>query len=254
MSAHHDQTQDVSENTTKTLSVVLVCEHASYFMPSQFDGLGLSQADRKSHAAWDPGALAVAKALSERLDAPLVAGQVSRLLYDCNRPPEASDAMPTRSEIIDVPGNHDLSETDRRTRIATFYRPFQATLRNAIAAKSDPTLVTLHSFTPIYHGKPRAVEIGVLHDRDTRLADAMIETAPAHCAQTVTRNQPYGPQDGVTHTLKEHGLKHGLLNVMLEIRSDLIETPDAQQKMGDQIARWLRAALAHLQGPKAPPC
>ena len=104
-------------------------------------------------------------------------------------------------------------------------------------------IVTVHSFTPIYHGKPRAVEIGILHDSDTRLADAMLAVAADHTDLKVERNEPYGPQDGVTHTLKEHGLVHGHPHVMLEIRNDLITTEAEQQQMGEVISNWLRAAL-----------
>ncbi len=223
--------------------VVLVCEHASHHIPAGFAGLGLSQIDRKSHAVWDPGALAVAEALSLHLDAPLVAGQVSRLIYDCNRPPEALDAMPARSELIEVPGNRDLTAAERAARTQTYYHPFHDALSQALAGKTDPVLVTIHSFTPIYHGKPRAVEIGVLHDADTRLADALLACGPAHSAHQIERNMPYGPQNGVTHTLKEHALPQTRPNVMLEIRNDLIATQNAQAKMAKMIAGWLTAAL-----------
>ena len=56
-------------NAGGSSSVVLVCEHASCAIPDSFGGLGLSADDRKSHAAWDPGALGVAQSLSRRLDA-----------------------------------------------------------------------------------------------------------------------------------------------------------------------------------------
>jgi len=102
--------------------------------------------------------------------------------------------------------------------------------------------VTLHSFTPLYHGAQRLTEIGVLHDADTRLADAMLVTAGHHTKMRVARNDPYGPQDGVTHTLKEHGAGH--LNVMLEVRNDLIATPDTQRAMARMIAVWLVEASA----------
>ena len=78
---------------------VVVCEHASNFIPAGFGALGLDEAALASHIAWDPGALAVAKTLSARLDAPLVAQRVSRLLYDCNRPPEAASACKIMNEI-----------------------------------------------------------------------------------------------------------------------------------------------------------
>ncbi|NND18222.1 MAG: N-formylglutamate amidohydrolase, partial [Silicimonas sp.] len=67
--------------------ICLVCEHASPAIPSSLGLLGLADEDRYSHAVWDPGAGDLARSLSERLDAPLVLGRVSRLVYDCNRPP-----------------------------------------------------------------------------------------------------------------------------------------------------------------------
>lgn len=224
--------------------VVLVCEHASSFIPDHLRHLGLSAQDRLSHAAWDPGALEVAKHLSRRLEAKLVAGAVSRLVYDCNRPPDAPDAMPARSELIAVPGNVGLDAAAKAARVATYYDPFHAAVRAALQVTRNAILVTVHSFTPVFHGKARHVEIGVLHDADTRLADAMLATADR--AFNVQRNQPYGPQDGVTHTLKEHGLAGGHLNVMIEVRSDLIATPQQQAEMAGILGRWLETALSQV--------
>ena len=226
--------------------IVLVCEHASNMFPVAFGNLGLSIAERVSHVAWDPGALPVASAMSQMLDASLVVGKVSRLLFDCNRPPEATDAMPSRSEVVDIPGNRNLTDAARAARISQIYVPFQKALANTIIAKSNPVVVTLHSFTPVYHGQHRAVEIGVLHDRDTRLADAMLFSRSAPIRFNIQRNQPYGPEQGVTHTLKEHGLAHDRLNVMLEVRNDLIETPIQQAKMASILVDWMQAALADI--------
>lgn len=239
---------------TGSSSVVLVCEHASHHIPLAYKGLGLSQADLTSHAAWDPGALAVAQKLSQHLDAALVASQISRLVYDCNRPPHATDAMPERSEVITVPGNRDLSQAERDARVAAIYRPFHAALRRVIHQTAHPIIVTVHSFTPVYHGQVRSVEIGILHDSDARLADAMLQTALAHTTAEVQRNQPYGPEHGVTHTLQEHGVKAGHPNVMIEIRSDLIETATQQDRMAAVIAKWIADACAHLDLPADVQC
>ena len=40
-------------------------------------------------------------------------------------------------------------------------------------------------------------------------------------------------------------LPAGLLNVMIEIRNDLISTPQAQSDMGQTLSNWIEAALAH---------
>ena len=233
-------------NSTGASPVVLVCEHASSFIPAALDGLGLSDAAKVSHAAWDPGALAVAQRMAQRLDAVLVASCVSRLVYDCKRPPEAPGAMPAKSEIFDVPGNAALTTVQRAARAATYYVPFRDLLVQTVAARPAPVLVTIHSFTPVYNGAPRAVEIGVLHDTDTRLADAMLDLAPAHTSADVQRNAPYGPGDGVTHTLQVHGTAHGHPNVMIEVRNDLIQTEEQQAQMGDMLAEWLADACTKL--------
>jgi predicted N-formylglutamate amidohydrolase len=230
-------------NSSGASSIVLICEHAAYAIPAVLDHLGLPVHLRQSHAAWDPGAMAVATRMSQRLDAILVAGTISRLVYDCNRGPDAPDAMPIRSEIIDVPGNADLSEVDKAQRIAQIYVPFHATLADVVARTVSAIIITIHSFTPAYMGKARSVEIGILHDADARLAEAMLAIAKDHTQAKVHRNEPYGPQDGVTHTLKEHAILGGHLNVMIEVRNDLITTKAAQIAMGDMIAGWVAAAF-----------
>lgn len=236
-------------NPAGASSVVLVCEHASSHIPAVYEGLGLSADDRESHAAWDPGAMAVAELVSEQLDAALIASRVSRLVYDCNRPPDAPDAMPARSEVIDVPGNANLSQPEREARVDAIYRPFHSALSKLVARVAHPVIVTMHSFTPVYFGQKRSVEIGILHDNDTRLADAMLATAAAHTDANVQRNEPYGPEHGVTHTLKQHAIIGGHLNVMLEIRNDLIETAVQQKAMADVISGWLADAFGRSQMP-----
>lgn len=226
--------------------IVLVCEHASHHVPDAYAGLGLDAEAARSHAAWDPGAGAVAEAMSARLNAPLVRSNVSRLVYDCNRPPDSPTAIRETSEIYDIPGNRGLSAADRAHRVETVYRPFQSALRQTMAVRETGVLVTIHSFTPVYHGELRAVELGILHDTDARLADAMIANAARHTGMTVRRNEPYTPRDGVTHTLAEHALPRGWPNVMLEIRNDLIATSEDQQDVARQLGTLLIDALDRM--------
>ncbi len=234
-------------NETGTASVLLICEHASNHIPAHHDHLGLSASVRVSHIAWDPGAMAVATQMSRIMGARLVASTVSRLVYDCNRPPEAAGAMPIRSEQFDIPGNVGLTNAQKADRVTTVYEPFRSLLAETITTSpTPPVLVTIHSFTPVYMGKPRAVEIGILHDSDTRLADAMLDLAPTHTELNTQRNDPYGPDDGVTHTLKLHALPNGLLNVMIEVRNDLIADETTQLAMAETLANLINDALAAL--------
>ena len=59
-------------NAEGTSPYVLLCEHASRFIPSAYEGLGLEAGELSRHIAWDIGAAEVATRLSATLDAPLV--------------------------------------------------------------------------------------------------------------------------------------------------------------------------------------
>ena len=235
---------DVSNGTDRP-SILIVCEHASNDIPQHLNNLGLSPAARNSHAAWDPGALGVAVSLLDMLPAVLVHGRVSRLVYDCNRPPEAASAIPEKSEIYDIPGNVNLPANERQARIDYVYRPFETTLHHQINLhrKTLALMVTIHSFTPVYHGKQRDVEIGILHGSDQRFASAMIDKIPPASAFDVRLNEPYSAQDGVAHTLDLHGAGNGLANAMIEIRNDLIQTPDTQRDLARFLSDWLIQTL-----------
>lgn len=224
--------------------VLILCEHASNAFPAPFGALGLDDAVRQSHVAWDPGALDISKRLAAAWHVPLVHSAVSRLIYDCNRPPEAADAMPATSEIFDIPGNRDLTPADRAARADAVYWPFVAAVDAAVAAAQPGAIVTIHSFTPVYHGRQRAVEIGVLFDSDTRLADALL--AQDWAGFDVRGNEPYGPEDGVTHSLKLHAVSRGLANVMIEIRNDLLATPDGADAVFSVLEPNLAKALAAI--------
>ncbi len=229
---------------------VLVCEHASNAIPAALNNLGLTGDALDTHIAWDPGALRVAGEMARLLDAPLVASRVSRLVYDCNRAPDAPDAIPVRSESVDIPGNVDLGEDQRRARVDGYFAPFRDALTACLDARVSgprrpPVLLTVHSFTPVYAGVKRDVELGVIHDADTRFADAMLVVLEAEAAAVVIRrNEPYGPWQGVTHTLAQHAVRRGLLNAMIEIRNDLIQSPDAQRDMAARLSRCAVKARA----------
>lgn len=228
--------------------VLLICEHASRTLPLSLGDLGLSKEALVSHIAWDPGALAVAEDLANLLQSTLIHQRFSRLAYDCNRPPEAPGAMPDQSEIYEIPGNRNLSEAERRARTDALYLPFHRAIDDCIAerqARGQRTIIaTMHSFTPVYMGKKRDVEIGILHDEDSRLADLMLENAKP--GLVMRRNEPYGPADGVTHTLIKHGLSRGIANVMIEVRNDLIDTPESQKAMARYLADAISQSLPHI--------
>ncbi|MDO9637087.1 MAG: N-formylglutamate amidohydrolase [Pseudotabrizicola sp.] len=235
------------ENPDAAGAILLVCEHASNAFPAPWGCLGLTDAQCRAHVAWDPGALDLSRALASRLDAALVHAPVSRLIYDLNRGPDRADAMAARSEVHDIPGNQSLTAQDRLHRAQALYLPFHTALHAEIVRRlalgRATVLVTIHSFTPVYHGQPRAVEFGVIHDADPRLAQEIVTTAQAMTGLSCALNEPYSAADGVTHTLRLQATPYGLANAMLEIRNDLIATPQQAEAMAAQLAPVLQRAL-----------
>ncbi|WP_395690039.1 N-formylglutamate amidohydrolase [Aestuariivirga sp.] len=224
---------------------VLICEHASCRLPRALGTLGLPAAELERHIAWDIGAEKVARLLSRLIDAPLALQRYSRLAYDCNRPPESADAMPEMSELTAIPGNRRLPEDQRLARIRDIYRPFHdgvsRLLDRRAAAGMRSLVVSIHSFTPVYKGKARSVELGILHDRDTALSAKLIKSFPNVDARL---NEPYGPKDGVLHTLNLHGFARGLEHAMIEIRNDLVADGRGQDEWAQRLSVPLIQAAA----------
>lgn len=241
----------VVEGLDRKGDAILVCEHASNAFPAPWGDLGLTAEQRRAHIAWDPGALGLMRGLAARLDAACISARVSRLVYDCNRAPDMPGAMPARSELHDIPGNAALTPEERRGRCRAVYLPFQTALHGVIAERialgRRPTIITVHSFTPVYFGKRRSVEFGVIHDADPRLARAILAEAEAQTSLVCGLNAPYSAADDVTHTLRLQATPYGLANAMLEIRNDLIATAAAEETMADRLAPVLAAAMASLK-------
>ncbi len=218
---------------------VLLCDHASNWLPAAYGTLGLDVSDMSRHIAWDPGALPVAAAMAEALDAPLVESGVSRLLIDCNRPLDAHDLIPAVSEIFEIPGNAELSAYERKQRIALSWTPFhdaiEAVVEERLARRQPTVLVSIHSFTPIYRGKSRPWEIGIIHDDDRRVADPLVAALREVPGVTVGVNEPYSPADRVYFTLERHARSRGQPCAMIEIRNDEIADAAGQRKWADRL-------------------
>jgi predicted N-formylglutamate amidohydrolase len=239
------------ENAEGEGRYVVLCDHASNFIPPEYAGLGLAPADRATHIAWDPGALGVSRSLAQLLDAPLVYSTVSRLIIDCNRPLDAPDLIAATSETTTVPGNARLSEAERLRRIATIHEPYHHAIERLVdarlAAGRDTALVAVHSFTPVYRAVSRPWQVGVIFDRDRSIADPLVEALKAE-GLTVGVNKPYSPADRVYYTLSRHGEGRGLPCAMIEIRNDLIDGEDDRQDWAVRLARVLAGAPASSRG------
>lgn len=235
---------------------VILCDHASNRIPERYGDLGLSASDRLSHIAWDPGALAVSRALSDLLDAPLVESTVSRLIIDCNRALDAPDLIWTLSERTRIAANENLTPEEREYRIAQFHRPYHGAIDVLLEARRhagmETIVVCMHSFTPVYLGKARPWPIGVIHGLDDRFTKAFRDAlATERPDLNIGWNEPYAALNGVTLTLEKHGDGRGLEAIMIEIRNDEILSPDGAGQWASLVAGALERAREARSAGKA---
>jgi predicted N-formylglutamate amidohydrolase len=224
-------------NEMGTSPLVLICEHASNRLPKSMGTLGLKREDLDRHIAYDIGAEGVSRHLSNLLDCALVLNRYSRLAYDCNRSPEHAGAMPEVSEVFEIPGNKGLSPSEKLARVNGIYHPFHLAIGQLLdqraVHKRRTIIVTMHSFTPVFKGIARTVEVGLLFDQDESLAKKLEHSFPGFDTRM---NEPYSAKDGVMHTTAIHGAARGLPSLMLEIRNDLITKEDDQRAWGERLA------------------
>lgn len=239
-------------NATGASPVFLLCEHAGRAVPASLATLGLDAGQMDTHIAWDIGAAATARQLSVLMDAPLVLQRYSRLVIDTNRPLCAPDCIPEISDDTPVPGNMGLDGIARAQRYDEIHRPLHNTVSNMldarVAAGRPSALVTIHSFTPVFAGQVRPMSVGILYNRDARLAQALYETlkqvAPS---DMIALNAPYKVDDASDYAIPVHGEQRGIPHVLIELRNDLIAEAAGQQVWAGRLADALSAALRNLE-------
>jgi predicted N-formylglutamate amidohydrolase len=245
--ARGPETAVAIERADAPASIVLVCDHASNRLPVRYRSLGMTADDLLKHFAWDPGALAVSRRLSDLLDAPLVYGRVSRLALDVNRHPSDVDSIVETADGAPVPGNSSLSASERDRRVAEIYAPYHAALESLLTQRARlgrrNALVAIHTFTPNFRGVARPWHCGVIFASDARFGEALVKGLRREDGLIVGVNEPYAPSDRVFHTMLRHGDARGNPAVMIEIRNDLVSDDDGQTAWARRLAPLLQSAV-----------
>jgi predicted N-formylglutamate amidohydrolase len=232
--------------------LLFICDHASNKLPNQYGDLGLSLELFETHIASDIGAAEVTRTLAGEFGATAIMARWSRLLIDLNRGPDDPTLVMKLSDGSIIGGNAHADTAEVQRRIALFYAPYHDAIAREIAAMDStgrvPIIVSVHSFTPIWKGRKRPWEVGILWDRDARLARPMIKQLE-RAGFKVGDNEPYSGELE-NDCLYRHGTMSGLPHVLIEIRQDLIALTSAAQTLARRLIVVIESALAEL-GPPA---
>lgn len=221
---------------------LVTCDHATNRVPDWLGDLGISAADMGRHIAYDVGARGVALALGRALDSPVICSDFSRLVIDPNRGEDDPTLVMKLYDGTIIPANRHADQTEVELRLSRLYRPYH----DAYAALAKGrSLVAVHSFTPCLKGRsPRPWHVGVLYSHlDARLSRALIDVLRHEADICLGDNEPYSghlPGDAIDR----HGLQHGRHNTLIELRNDLIATPDDQTRWAERLAPILNRARA----------
>ncbi len=239
------------------VGVLLICDHASNALPAEYGSLGLKPQALARHIAYDIGAARLTLALAEHLNAPAVLSTYSRLLIDPNRGADDPTLVMRYSDGAIVPGNARVDAAEIARRRDRFWAPYRRKIVSVVEAMAatgePPALVSIHSFTPVWRGTARRWKVGVLWDRDDRVAEPLLEALHAEPdlhAHGIGDNEPY---DGALagDTIDAVATSRGLANALIEIRQDLIAEPAGTFAWAERLARLLTPILA-LREIRAP--
>jgi predicted N-formylglutamate amidohydrolase len=229
---------------------LLTADHAGRIIPKRLGDLGLGASDLVRHIAWDIGIAGVTTRLAALLDAAAVLQTYSRLVIDCNRQPGVASAFPTISEATAIPGNADLTPEEKAARQAAIFDPYHDAIAAMISARgaARPVYVAMHSFTPVYLGEARPMQVALLYNRNPALSRILAELLRAEGGLTVAENAPYRVSDETDYGVPVHAERGGLDYAEIEIRQDLIADEAGQAEWAARLARLLPMALERLTG------
>ena len=225
---------------------LIICDHASNYIPKEYKNLGLHKRIRSSHIAYDIGAAGTAIELATKLGCPIVLSEFSRLLIDPNRGLDDRTLIMKISERNKIPGNiyDDLKKEkeERKYRISKFYRPYHRKIEECINRARGkglfPGIVSIHSFSPSWKGIKRSFDVGFLWDKDDRMARIFFRYFKENEKLKIGDNKPYSGRLR-NDTLYKHATSRGLPHLLIEIKQDLISDQNKVLNMANLLSKPL---------------
>jgi predicted N-formylglutamate amidohydrolase len=219
--------------------LLLISEHAGNRVPAPWRSLGLAPALLDTHFAWDAGAGAMTRLLAQRLAAPAICGVYSRLFLDLNRFPGDWDCLRPDLGGIPVPANLAPDDDERALRERIAREPFDRAVAEVLGGRR--AVISIHSFTPLFEGRHRRTEIGVLWRKEGKLGPAFLDRLRQDGQFVVGDNEPYDWREAEGYSLRRHGLDRDLPCLYLELRNDLLASEAGRERMAQALLPALAA-------------
>lgn len=224
--------------------LLLICDHSSHRVPACLNKMGLSADELTLHIGYDIGVRNITQIISDRLKAPAVMCNYSRLVIDCNRQPGDPSSIPQICDGIAIPANQGLSEEEEVERSEAVFWPYHHAIIETGAhlwrKGTPPALLSIHSFTPVLmsRSEERPWHISILWKEDPRLALPLIQILNRQDGIVIGDNVPYSGWEDA-YSIDLHGAAPGLPYCAIEIRQDLISDKAGQEKWANILSSAL---------------
>jgi len=222
-----------------TRALLITCEHGGNRVPARYRELLRGARDVLStHRGWDPGALTLARELTRELDATLYFCDTTRLLVDANRSLGHRALFSEWSRV--------LGAEERERVVERWWRPHWEAAEAFVRAHRSVLHLSMHSFTPVWKGSERSVDVGFLYDpqrqRECSLVDEVKSALAARRPDLrLRRNQPYrGTADGLIPNLRRRFGERRYVGLELEVSQRFPLGPETEWR---RLRLDLRAAL-----------
>lgn len=184
-------------------------------------------------------------------------GNYSRLICDTNRMPGMAIAeTSSEHENMVIPGNAPgvLTQQEREARMNGIYWPYHNALAELVRKTHEKhgsvLLIDMHSFAPVWLGRRRKSEIGILtmNEQDP-IARISGEFLTERSGLRYINRQPYFLPERVSITAAPMVMKNtGAPYFGFEIRNDLIADEAGQDRLCDMMKNYLQFMEWHPHG------
>jgi predicted N-formylglutamate amidohydrolase len=220
---------------------LFICEHATRRLP-EWQASPEDLPYLEDHWGSDVGAGDLTRELARLTGGGALLSRFSRLVCDPNRAPEEASFVVREVAGHALSFNRSVDDAERARRCARYFDPYHAAIDRAlsrrVAASRDVLVCSIHSFTPIWGGRARPMDVGVLYDDHADVAARLVDALTREGFATA-HNEPYSGLAGLIYSARRHGRAHGVVYLELEVRNDAIASPERARAIAPRIARAL---------------